>query len=159
MECHLRLCLRESCHQEPEGFIQLIQDIQDIVFRLLDHQPSLRGSMQRGPVRVELALNRLRDSRNWKGASVRDSSLGCLQSWCNDVLLLLESVQPRTIPVSLDTRIILVFTDGSWENSVAGIGAVLFDESSVVRHQTGSGSCLSPRSMEGLGGGSLDLPD
>ena len=56
-----------------------------------------------------------------------------LRSWCNDVLLLLESVQPRTIPVSLNTRTILVFVDGSWENDVAGIGAVLFDESSGNR--------------------------
>ena len=52
-----------------------------------------------------------------------------LERWCDDVTALLESVQPRTIPVALDTRTLLVFTDGSWENGIAGIGAVILDES------------------------------
>ena len=64
-----------------------------------------------------------------------------LECWCDDVLALLESVKPRTVPVTLDTRTILVFTDGSWEDGVAGIGAVLLDESSgknlVIQDQVG----------------------
>ena len=53
-----------------------------------------------------------------------------LTKWCEEVLVLLESVQPRTIPLGINTNTILVFTDGSWEKGVAGIGAVLLDESS-----------------------------
>ena len=48
-----------------------------------------------------------------------------LISWCDDVLAFLEAVQPRTVSISLDTRTILVFSDGSWEDGVAGIGAVV----------------------------------
>ena len=60
-----------------------------------------------------------------------------LKKWCEEVLVLLESVQPRTIPLGINTNTILIFTDGSWEKGVAGIGAVLLDESS------GAQSCSS----------------
>ena len=56
-----------------------------------------------------------------------------LKKWCEEVLVLLESVQPRTIPVDINTMTVLIFTDGSWENGIAGIGAVLLDESSGAR--------------------------
>ena len=56
-----------------------------------------------------------------------------LKHWCEEVLVLLGSVRPRTIPLSINTRTVLVFTDGSWENGVAGLGAVLLDESSGSR--------------------------
>ena len=52
-----------------------------------------------------------------------------LKAWCEEVLVLLKSVQPRTIPLSINTKTALVFTDGSWENGVGGLGAVLLDES------------------------------
>ena len=35
--------------------------------------------------------------------------------------------------MSINTRIVLVFTDGSWESDVAGLGAVLLDESTGNR--------------------------
>lgn len=35
--------------------------------------------------------------------------------------------------MSIGTRTVLVFTDGSWEDSVAGIGAIPMDESSGNR--------------------------
>eukprot|EP00435_Cladocopium_sp_Y103_P024655 s97_g6.t1 len=56
-----------------------------------------------------------------------------LQRWCEDVLTLLRAAQPRTIPLNIDTRTVVVFTDGSWESGVAGIGACLFDESHGIR--------------------------
>eukprot|EP00435_Cladocopium_sp_Y103_P022564 s4461_g5.t1 len=56
-----------------------------------------------------------------------------LQQWCEDVLTLLEAAQPRRIPLSIDTRTVVVFTDGSWESGVAGIGACLYDESHGTR--------------------------
>lgn len=52
-----------------------------------------------------------------------------LREWCEEVLVLLRSVKPRTIPLTIDTRTALVFTDGTWENRVGGIGAALIDES------------------------------
>ena len=52
-----------------------------------------------------------------------------LKEWCEEVLVLLQSVQPRTIPITIDTKTALVFTDGAWENGVGGMGAVLIDES------------------------------
>jgi len=62
-----------------------------------------------------------------------DSKSPRLKKWCEEVLVLLESVQPRTIPVGINTNTVLIFTDGSWEAGVAGIGAVLLDESSGAR--------------------------
>eukprot|EP00435_Cladocopium_sp_Y103_P027530 s3375_g6.t2 len=56
-----------------------------------------------------------------------------LPQWCDDVLTLLEAAQPRKIPLSIDTRTVVVFTDGSWESGVAGIGACLYDESHGTR--------------------------
>jgi hypothetical protein len=56
-----------------------------------------------------------------------------LRDWCEEVLVLLKSIQPRTIPLSINTRTVLVFTDGSWEGGVGGLGAVLLDESSGSR--------------------------
>ena len=73
-------------------------------------------------------------------ASRGDRRLSQLQSWCDEVLLLLSSVQPRTIPVSINTCTVLVFTDGSWESDVAGLGAVLLDESSDWKWSGGSRS-------------------
>ena len=35
--------------------------------------------------------------------------------------------------MSINARIVLVFTDGSWESDVAGLGAVLLDESTGNR--------------------------
>ena len=52
-----------------------------------------------------------------------------LKEWCEEVLVLLQSVRPRTIPITIDTKTALVFTDGAWENGVGGMGAVLIDES------------------------------
>lgn len=52
-----------------------------------------------------------------------------LMKWCEEVLVLLQSVQPRTIPVAINTKTALVSTDGSWGNGVGGLGAVLLDES------------------------------
>ena len=51
-----------------------------------------------------------------------------LKKWCEEVLVLLRSVQPRTIPVAINTRTVLIFTDGAWENGIGGLGAVLLDE-------------------------------
>ena len=67
-----------------------------------------------------------------------------LKNWCEEVLILLESVQPRTIPSGINTRTVLIFTDGSWENNIAGIGAVLLDEfsSGNMSCTTGESSCL-----------------
>eukprot|EP00435_Cladocopium_sp_Y103_P044230 s2135_g12.t1 len=56
-----------------------------------------------------------------------------LPQWCEDVLTLLKAAQPRLIALSIDTRTVVVFTDGSWESGVAGIGACLFDESHGTR--------------------------
>ena len=56
-----------------------------------------------------------------------------LRNWCEEVLLLLSSVQPRTIPININTRTVLVFTDGSWEDGIAGLGAILLDESTGLR--------------------------
>lgn len=56
-----------------------------------------------------------------------------LKNWCEEVLILLESVQPRTIPLGINTKTVLIFTDGSWKNNIAGIGAVLLDEFSGTR--------------------------
>ena len=55
------------------------------------------------------------------------------QDWCCDVLVLLENTRPRTIPVAINSRTILIFTDGSWEDGFGGLGAVLLDESSGSR--------------------------
>ena len=51
-----------------------------------------------------------------------------LSKWCEEVLYLLESVEPPEIPTVLNTQTVLIFSDGSWENDVAGI-AVNLDES------------------------------
>jgi hypothetical protein len=56
-----------------------------------------------------------------------------LRNWREEVLLLLSSVRPRTILVSINNRTLLVFTDGPWENGGAGLGAVLLDESTGCR--------------------------
>jgi hypothetical protein len=58
--------------------------------------------------------------------------------------ILLSSVQPRTIPISINTRTVLVFTGGSWEDGVAGLGAALLDES------TGSRVVIQDRVQENL---------
>jgi hypothetical protein len=76
-----------------------------------------------------------------------DRHLPQLQSWCDEALLLLDSVKPRTIPVSISTSTVLVFTDGSWESNVAGLGAVLLNES------TGNRLVVQDRVQDGL----LDL--
>ena len=55
------------------------------------------------------------------------------QDWCCDVLVLLENTKPRTIPVAINSKTILIFTDGSWEDGFGGLGAVLLDESSGSR--------------------------
>jgi hypothetical protein len=68
-----------------------------------------------------------------------------LKAWCEEVLVLLESVRPRTIPITINTKTALVFTDGSWESGVGGLGAVLLDEStgsSVVIQDEVHGSLL-----------------
>ena len=62
-----------------------------------------------------------------------NSDVKQLRDWCEEVLVLLKSIQPRTIPLSINTRTVLVFTDGSWEGGVGGLGAVLLDESSGSR--------------------------
>ena len=67
-----------------------------------------------------------------------------LKNWCEEVLILLSSVQPRTIPISINTRTVLVFTGGSWEDGVAGLGAALLDES------TGSRVVIQDRVQENL---------
>ena len=62
-----------------------------------------------------------------------------LMKWCEEVLVLLQSVQPRTVPVAINTRTLLIFTDGAWENGVGGLGAVILDEttgSSLVVQDT-----------------------
>ena len=56
-----------------------------------------------------------------------------VKDWCSEVLVLLENTKPRTIPVAINTRTILIFTDGSWEDGFGGLGAVLLDESSGSR--------------------------
>ena len=56
-----------------------------------------------------------------------------LKAWCEEVLVLLESVQRRTIPININTNTVLVFRDGSWEGGVGGLGAVLLDESTGSR--------------------------
>ena len=56
-----------------------------------------------------------------------------LMKWCEEVLVLLQSVQPRTVPVAINTKTVLIFTDGAWENGVGGLGAVLLDESTGSR--------------------------
>ena len=69
-----------------------------------------------------------------------------LKAWCEEVLVLLKSVRPRTIPITINTKTALVFTDGSWEKGVGGLGAVLLDEStgsSVVIQDEVPGSLLS----------------
>ena len=55
-----------------------------------------------------------------------------LEDWCRDVITLLRSSEPRKIPLGLDTRSILSFTDGAWEKEVAGLGlgAVIIHETS-----------------------------
>jgi len=50
-----------------------------------------------------------------------------LKNWCEEVSLPLGIVQK--FPVSIDACTLFVFTDGSWENGVAGTGAVVIDES------------------------------
>ena len=59
-----------------------------------------------------------------------ESSPPSLGIWCEDVLSLLSESKPRKIPLGLDTKKILIFTDGSWEDSSAGLGAVIINESS-----------------------------
>ena len=56
-----------------------------------------------------------------------------LKAWCEEVLVLLEGVQRRTIPININTNTVLVFRDGSWEGGVGGLGAVLLDESTGSR--------------------------
>ena len=46
------------------------------------------------------------------------------------MITLLQEAKPRRIPLGLDTRKILSFTDGAWERGTAGLGAVLIDETS-----------------------------
>ena len=55
------------------------------------------------------------------------------QDWCCDVLVMLENTKPRIIPVAINSKTILIFTDGSWEDGFGGLGAVLLDESSGSR--------------------------
>eukprot|EP00435_Cladocopium_sp_Y103_P068295 s649_g31.t1 len=55
-----------------------------------------------------------------------------LKQWCEDVTTLFRPAKPRSIPMTVSTNTVLVFTDGSWESDVAGIGACLFDESSGI---------------------------
>eukprot|EP00435_Cladocopium_sp_Y103_P021865 s4516_g5.t1 len=56
-----------------------------------------------------------------------------LTTWCEEVLTLIRAAQPRTIPTAVDTRNVIIFTDGSWESGVAGIGACIFDETTGMR--------------------------
>ena len=47
--------------------------------------------------------------------------------FCDYAVSALQSCVPRVIHVSHETKPVLVFTDGSWERGVAGIGAVILD--------------------------------
>ena len=64
----------------------------------------------------------------WPCGEGRIPIQGHYKKWCEEVLVLLRSVQPRTIPVTINTRTVLIFTDGAWENGIGGLGAVLLDE-------------------------------
>ena len=48
-------------------------------------------------------------------------------SFCDYAIAMLRAAVPRRIDVRFEQRPILVFTDGSWEQNFAGIGAVLID--------------------------------
>ena len=48
-------------------------------------------------------------------------------SFCEYAIAMLRAAVPRRIDVRFEQRPILVFTDGSWEQNFAGIGAVLID--------------------------------
>ena len=47
-----------------------------------------------------------------------------------DVVALLQESKPRRIPLGLDSKTVLAFTDGFWEDGKAGLGAALIHESS-----------------------------
>ena len=56
-----------------------------------------------------------------------EKSNGHLLRWCRDLKTALNASPPRTIPCCTQEGNVLVFTDGSWEQGVAGIGAVVLD--------------------------------
>eukprot|EP00435_Cladocopium_sp_Y103_P065339 s704_g27.t1 len=48
-------------------------------------------------------------------------------SFCDYAIQMLQSAKPRRISASFERRPLLIFTDGCWEGSFAGIGAVVLD--------------------------------
>lgn len=56
-----------------------------------------------------------------------------LRVWCDELLTLLEQSKPRCIPRVPKIHSILIFTDGSYESHVGGLGACIFDLASDER--------------------------
>eukprot|EP00435_Cladocopium_sp_Y103_P004583 s1668_g1.t1 len=56
-----------------------------------------------------------------------------IPSFCDYAIAMLQSARPKRIEVGFEKRPILVFTDGCWEKSFAGIGAVIIDVATGLR--------------------------
>ena len=61
------------------------------------------------------------------GRSVSLQSRGRLEEFCQYAAACLESCKPRKIHAGGDLRLVLIFTDASWESQVGGLGAVVID--------------------------------
>ena len=64
------------------------------------------------------------------GRSISSQSRGRLEEFCNYATQCLEACRPRKIQSGGQLRPILIFTDASWENQTAGLGAVVIDSAS-----------------------------
>ena len=50
-----------------------------------------------------------------------------VEQFCNYADAVLRACKPRVLNTSFDRHPVLIFTDGSWEDPFAGVGAVVFD--------------------------------
>jgi hypothetical protein len=64
-----------------------------------------------------------------------------LKEWCEEVLVLLQSGQPRTIPITIDTKTALVFTSAVFVSMVIGmvLGRTLWRRTRTSSHHSFNG--------------------
>lgn len=65
-----------------------------------------------------------------RGANPRAAGL---KEFCQYAISVLSKCRPRVVSSVCDTRAVLIFTDGSWDNSKGGLGAVIID--TVSQHR------------------------
>ena len=65
--------------------------------------------------------------------SRREDKSKALTNWCRDLATSLKETPPRQVSCNSPRESVLIFTDGSWENGIGGLGAVVLDPLTSTR--------------------------